>query len=236
MQPCDALFLGPHPDDVEIAAGGTVLRLVAAGRRVAVVDVTGGEMGSRGTPADRAREAADAARALGIAERHNLGLPDTGVTDGDAAVQQLVAVLRAARPQLLFAPTVQDVHPDHSATARLAQKAWFLAGLGRYAPAAGGDTPFRPRLLVQYPGNVPVEPTFVVDISACRQQKDAVIRCYRSQLVRPDDRAHLVQARDICERARVRDEFFGARIGVAAAEPFVIDGPLPVADPTLLFA
>lgn len=232
MDRCAALFLGPHPDDVEIAAGGTILRLCAAGRRVVVVDVTGGEMGSRGTPEQRAREAAAAAAAMGVVDRRNLGLQDTRVSVDEGAVLALVGMLRAARPELLFAPIERDVHPDHSAVAQLAARAHFFSGLVRFAPDLGA--PFRPRLLVRYPGNVPVEPSFVVDISAHAEQKAKVIGCYRSQLVAKDDGSHMVQGLDLVERARVRDRFYGARIGAPAAEPFVLDGPLPLLDPTVL--
>lgn len=227
MQACDALFLGPHPDDIEIAASGTILRLVAAGLRVAILDATAGEKASRGTGAERAAEAAAAARALGVAERHNLGLPDTGVVADDAAVRLLVAELRGARPRLLFAPAERDVHPDHTAVAQIAGRAVFLAGLRNYAPELGGA--HRPRLCVRYAGNVPHEPTFAVDISDLAERKAAVLRCYGSQLA-PPDRTHLVQGLDVLERAQVRDRFYGARIGCAAAEPFLLDGPLPLRD------
>jgi len=226
MRPCDALFLGPHPDDVEIAAAGTMLRLGAAGHRVAIVDATRGEKGSRGTPADRDREAAAAAQALGV-ERHCLGLPDTQVQVDEASVRALVALLRSGTPRLLFAPVDRDVHPDHVAVAQLAARAFFLAGLRNYAPDLGA--PHRPRLFARYAGNVPVEPSFVVDVSDLVERKAAVVRCYASQLA-PPDRSHLVQALDVLERAQVRDRFYGARVGCAAAEPFVLDGPVPLRD------
>ncbi len=231
MQPCSALFLGPHPDDVEIAAGGTVLRLIAAGKSVAIVDVTRGEMGSRGSAGERAREAAAAAAALGVQQRHNLELPDTGVAVDDASIRAVVAVLRQTTPQLLFAPHEHDVHPDHTAVARIAARAWFLAGLVRFAPDLGA--PHRPRLFARYPGNLPVEPTFVVDIADVVARKAEVIRCYASQLAMgagAAQRSHLVQGLDVLERAETRDRFYGARVGSRAAEPFVLDGPLPIRD------
>ncbi len=231
----DALFFGPHPDDVEIAASGTILRLKQGGRSAAIVDLTDGGMGSRGTAADRAQEAAAASAMLEVTERVCLGLPDTGLHADDSAVALAVAEVRRLQPRLLFAPHERDVHPDHSAAAQIAAKAWFLAGLVRYRPDLGA--PHRPRLLIRYPGNVPVEPTFVVDISEQLAAKDAVIGCYQSQLKgsAPAGRSHFVQGLDIRERAQVRDRFWGARIGCAAAEPFVVDGPLPIADLGALF-
>lgn len=227
MRACDALFFGPHPDDVEIAASGTVLRLRQAGLSVSIVDATRGEKGSRGTPADRLREAGAAAKELDVQERHNLGLPDTQVTVDDASVRLFVEVLRSARPRLLFSPLEHDVHPDHTTAAQIAARAFFFAGLVNFAPELGA--PHRPRLFARYPGNVPQDPTFVVDIADQAEQKAKVIRCYASQL-QPTQRGHLIQGLDVLERAQARDRFYGARIGTAAAEPFVLDGPFPVRD------
>jgi bacillithiol biosynthesis deacetylase BshB1 len=198
-----------------------------------LIDVTRGEGGSRGSAAERAAEAAAAARLLGLCERGNLGLRDTGVEAGDGNADLLVRALRSARPRLLLAPHPHDVHPDHVAVAALAARAYFLAGLVRHAPELGA--PFRPALLLRYPSNQPVEPSIAVDISRVAAQKADVLRCYRSQ-IDPPDRSHLVQGLDVLERAEVRDRFFGARIGAAAAEPFWHDGPLPVRDAALLLA
>jgi len=227
MPNCEVMAIGPHPDDIEIAAAGTLLLLQKAGHHVALVDCTRGEKGSRGTVADRDAEAAAAAQQLGATMRVNLGLPDTGVRVDDAATNALVGLLRSVRPNLLLAPHAHDVHPDHTAGAELAARAYFLAGLPNYEPQLGA--PHRPRLFLRYPGNRPVPPTLVVDISAVQAQKAGVVRCYRSQLA-PPDRSHLVLGLDVHERAEVRDRFHGAAIGVAAAEPFWHDGPLPVRD------
>ncbi|MFO1076570.1 MAG: bacillithiol biosynthesis deacetylase BshB1 [Planctomycetota bacterium] len=223
LRPCDVLAFGPHPDDVEIAAAGSLLLLGRAGLTASVVDFTHGEKGSRGTAAERAQEAAAAARALGLQERHNLGLPDTGITVDEPTTDLLVAAIRAARPRLLLGPCDRDVHPDHVAAARVLDRAFFLAGLKNHAPHLGAA--FRPRTFLRYPGNQPVEPAIAVDISAVVADKAAVVRCYASQLT-PPDRAHLIQGLDVLERAEVRDRFYGARLGVRAAESFVHDGPL----------
>lgn len=225
LGPCEVLAIGPHPDDVEIATAGTLLLLLQAGHRLAVVDCTRGEKGSRGTVAEREAEARAASERLGLTTRVNLGLPDTGVRVDDHATDALVAALRTVRPQLLLAPHELDVHPDHTAVAQLAGRAMFLAGLRNYAPQLGA--PHRPRVLLRYPGNRPVPPTLVVDITAVADQKAEVVRCFRSQL-NPPDRSHLTLGLDVSERADVRDRFHGASIGVRAGEPFVHDGPLPV--------
>ncbi|MFN9703456.1 MAG: PIG-L family deacetylase, partial [Planctomycetota bacterium] len=150
--PCDVLAIGPHPDDVEIALAGTLLRLRDAGKRIGIVDCTRGEKGSRGTAAERAGEAAAAAQLLGCAFRGNLGLPDGGVREGDdAGCDALVAALRAARPALLFAPLADDVHPDHVAADGLDGPASFNPGIKNPQPQPGAT--LRPRLQQRSPGN-----------------------------------------------------------------------------------
>lgn len=231
LVPCEVLALGPHPDDLEIGVGGTLLLLGGGGHRLALVDCTRGEKGSRGTVADRDAEAAAAAERLGATLRHNLGMPDTGVRVDDASTNALVRVLRTVRPALLLAPHAHDVHPDHTAAAQLIERACFVSGLRNYEPALGA--PHRPRLFLRYAGNQHVEPTVCVDITSVRDKKIEVVRCYRSQL-NPPDRSHLTLGLDVLERADVRDRFHGARIGVAAAEPLWHDGPLPVREMKLL--
>lgn len=135
----DALFLSPHPDDVELFCGGTVARLVEAGSEVAIVDLTRGEMSSNGTVEERREASLRAAEILGVKEeREVLGFPDGGVKEHDAQqLKVLVELLRVRRPQLLFAPYGVDRHPDHVAAGALARRAIFFAGLSRFA--AGGS-------------------------------------------------------------------------------------------------
>lgn len=223
LQPCDVLAIGPHPDDVEIAAAGTLLLLGQAGHAVSIVDCTRGEMGSAGSVEQRDAEAAAAATALGLRQRLNLGLPDANLHADDGTTDLLVGVIRAARPRLLFAPLAIDPHPDHVAAADATTRAFFLAGLKKHRPERGEA--FRPTTLLRYPLNRPVEPTIAIDISAVADQKAAVVRCYGSQIA-PPDRSHLLQGVDLLERTEIRDRFHGARIGVRAAEPFCHDGPL----------
>lgn len=223
---CDVLAFGPHPDDVEIACGGSLLLLKRAGQSIAVVDCTRGEMGSRGTAADRDAEAKAAATALNLDARGNLALPDTRVRDDDSSTDLVVAAIRAVRPRLIFAPHERDVHPDHTNTARLVGRAHFLAGLRNYQPQLGA--PHRAATLLRYLGNQWVEPTLVVDITEVTEQKLAAVRCYRSQLG-PGDRGHLVQGLDLLDRTVVRQRAMGAMIAAAAGEGFCHEGPLRVA-------
>lgn len=234
----DALVVSAHPDDAEISLGGTMLKLVAAGAKVGVLDLTHGEMGTRGTRADRERESAAATRTLGLAWRGNLGLPDARVDPSLEAREELARILREHSPRLVFAQHTSDLHPDHSACGRLAREAWYLSGLSRLAGEQGGPPARRPRVLFHYMGHVPFEPTLVVDVSEFWEAKEAVIGCYASQLAPRDagDKGeHLLFGADILERARIKGRYFGERIGAHFGEPLLHAGPLPVRDVLRLF-
>ena len=224
-QPVDVLVLAVHPDDAELGCWGTMLRQTDAGRRVAVVDATRGEAGSRGTPENRADEAARATSLLGLCARENLGLPDTGVAVTEDAVRAVVRALRRFRPRVLLTHAKPDVHPDHVAVADLVTRAFFLSGLTRF-DAEHGLAPHRPRLVARFLGNDAVPAGFCVDITAVRERKRSVIACFASQIPGPgEERTHFVRALDPIERVEARDRWFGMQSGVAAAEPFALDGP-----------
>ena len=225
MKPCDLLFLGAHPDDVEISCAGTILRAVAQGLKVSIADATAGEKGTRGTREQRAAEAAAAAQKLGLAERLCLGLPDTQLAVDERSLAALVGAIRSTRCRVLVSPVSRDAHPDHVALGQLAEKACFLAGLRNHAPELGA--PHRPRVHLRYLGNQPVEPSIAIDISELAAAKVEVVRCYASQLS-PPEKGHLLQGLDVLDRAIVRDRFHGSRIGAAAAEVFFHDGPIAI--------
>jgi bacillithiol biosynthesis deacetylase BshB1 len=226
----DVVVLAPHPDDAEMSCGGTILRLVAAGRRVAIVDATRGENASRGSPEVRRAECDAATAVLGVEVRLNLELPDAGVRDDDRALAAVVGALRSLRPRLLLAPADRDLHPDHEATGRLARRAWFHAGLAKVLPHLG--PPHRPALLLHYPLHDEIEPTFCVDISAVAARKLQAVRCYATQYGGAE-RSHLARL-DLLQRAEARDRFYGAQIGRPAAEPFRADSAVDVAALELL--
>lgn len=179
--PLDLLAIAPHRDDAELTCGGTLIKAVDAGKRVGILDLTQGEMGTRGSAELRAAEAAAAAAVLGIAVRENLALPDAGIQNDDEARARLVQRIRALAPRIVIAPAPRGRHPDHRRTTELVRDACFLAGLAKYAP---GDHPaFRPfKLLhvITYREDA-VKPTFVVDISDQFARKLESIRCYGSQ-------------------------------------------------------
>lgn len=231
----DLLAIGPHPDDVELFCGGTVIQAAARGHRVGVLDLTRGELASNGTPELRAEEAAASAQLMGLLVRENLGLPDGGLSPGHdpGQVQEVAGALRRLRPALVLCPWTEARHPDHAAAGHLVTKAVFFAGLARVET---GDPPFRPRQVLYYPARKAFSPTVVVDISAVRAKKAAAIACYASQLRRaPGAPETLVNTPLSVQALEARDRYFGGLIGVAAGEGFRGAGPVGLVDPVQHF-
>jgi bacillithiol biosynthesis deacetylase BshB1 len=226
----DALIIAAHPDDAEISVGGTILRMVGAGKRVGVLDLTRGEMGTRGTREERDTETANATELLGLTWRSCLNLPDARVVADLGTREALAGILRQTSPDLVIAHHTEDLHPDHAAAGRLAREAWYLSGLKRLE-IDGVDAPAnRPRRLVHFQGHVAFEPTWVVDISPVWERKVEVIRCYASQLNPADDKdrgEHLLFGADIVARAESKARYWGERIGAGFGEPLLHVGPLP---------
>ena len=232
----DCLVIAAHPDDAEIAVGGTLLKLAQAGKQIGVVDVTRGELGTRGTPEDRAREAAAASELLGLAVRHNLDAGDGRVEATTVLRERLAAIIREHAPELVLCHHTDDLHPDHAASGQLARDAWYLAGLGRLAEEAGGAPAHRPKRIYEFPGHVPFDPTFVVDIEPVWEQKVALVQAYASQLAprdASDEGAHFLFGADIIQRMETKARFFGERAGLKFGEPLLHKGPLPAFDPLL---
>ena len=232
----DALVIAAHPDDAEIALGGTLLRLKAMGKRIGICDLTRGEMGTRGTAEDRDRETAAANAVLDLDVRENLGLPDGRVEVTVDARERLARVLRELRPDVVFAHHVEDLHPDHAACGKLAREAWYLAGLKRLAELDGGPAARRPPRLFHFLGHLPAEPSLVVNIDDQWARKAELIRCYASQIApeSPEDRGeHFLFGADILGRAETKARYWGERIGVRYGEPLWHQGPLSILDPLL---
>jgi N-acetylglucosamine malate deacetylase 1 len=176
----DLLAIAPHRDDAELTCGGTLLVAKHQGYRTGIIDLTRGEMGTRGSAELRAAEAESAAQVLGLTARENLSLPDAGITNTPETRLALARLIKALRPSVVIAPALNGRHPDHRTAAQLVRDACFIAGLAKADP----DTPpHRPRKIIHaitYREDHE-KPTFVVDISAVFEEKLAAIKCYGSQ-------------------------------------------------------
>jgi bacillithiol biosynthesis deacetylase BshB1 len=221
----DLLVFGPHPDDLEIGMAGTVARHAADGRSVGLCDLTAGELGSNGTPEERLREAARAGAILGAAWRENLGWPDGGIDASPDRVRALVDLLRRHRPRAIAVPYWQDRHPDHVAASEVLTTAAFRSGLRRYD--APGE-PWRPDWICYYFINDSAPPSFVIDVSRHYARKREALACHQSQFAPsgPGATPTRLTADTFRQLIESRDAQFGAQIGVAFAEGFIVREPV----------
>jgi bacillithiol biosynthesis deacetylase BshB1 len=226
----DLVCFSPHPDDAELSCGGWLALAGTRGQKAGIVDLSAGELATNGTPAVRAAEAAESTHRLGLAHRENLGLPDGGLAPDDAQIRAVVEVLRRLTPTLALAPWTEARHPDHAAAGVLLKRATFLAGLAKFAPELGA--PYRPRLL-HYPQRHEVRPDFVVDISSVVDTKRSAIAAHVSQF--GPGAATLVNQPVGHGAWEVRDRYWGASIGVAFGEPYLLGTPVPLSDPLAHF-
>ena len=231
----DALAVFSHPDDAELTVAGTLLKLKHLGYRTGVLDLTRGEMGTRGTPEEREQEAQAAARVMGLDVRLNLNQPDGHVMVTDEARTALVRVLRAHQPRVLFTSHWDDPHPDHAATARLVREAARLASMRRYDEKHGQAAVRVPTIAHAVYSRL-VAPSFIVDISDHIEDKLRAIRAHRSQFYDPDSTAPVtrISEKGFLQQLEHRWRYVGSLIGVAAGEAFYVREALNVDDPVAL--
>lgn len=215
----DVLAIAAHRDDVEQTCGGTLLRSAARGLRTAILDLTQGEAGTRGTAADREREADEAARLLGVTWRKALDLPDGAIANSYENRLKIVRVLREVRPRVVILPYWQARHPDHAMVASLGYEACFLSGLAKIDT---GTAPHRPFKIVYASLYADVRPSFVVDITPFIEQRHAALMAYKSQYANQQQGSGLfVPEEEIRERTFAEARHYGLLAGVTYGEPFV---------------
>jgi bacillithiol biosynthesis deacetylase BshB1 len=215
----DVLAIAAHRDDVEQTCGGTLLRSASRGLRTAILDLTQGEAGTRGTAGDRAREAADAAGILGVQWRQALDLPDGAIANTLDNRLKIVRVLRQLRPRVVILPYWQARHPDHAIVASLGYEACFLSGLSKVET---GAPPHRPFKIVYASLYADVRPSFIVDITPFIEQRHASLMAYKSQYANQPAGSGLFVAEDeIRERTFAEARHYGLLAGVRYGEPFV---------------
>lgn len=227
--PIQILAFGAHPDDVELYAGGTLAKLAAQGYSTGIIDLTRGELGSRGTPAIRAREAASAARILGVKVRENLDLPDGFVRPDARSRLKVIRALRKHRPPLVLVHHWDDRHPDHCHTSRLVTEACHHAGLAKIDTR---QERFRPSVILYYMLPAHSVPTLVVDVTDFAAKRRAAIGAYRSQLFDPASRepATYLSRPDFLAHVESLHSFYGTLIGRDKGEGFWMRGVPEVPD------
>jgi bacillithiol biosynthesis deacetylase BshB1 len=231
----DVLAVFSHPDDAELSVSGTLLKLKSQGYRTGVLDMTRGEMGTRGTPETREQEAAEAARILKLDLRLNLGQPDGHIWPTEAARTAVVRVLRSHAPKVLLTTHWDDPHPDHANTCHIVREAARLATMARY-DEDGQQKAVRMPALMHSLFSRRVVPSFIVDVSEFVAEKMAAIRAHASQFYQAESSEPATRISDpaFLDEIESRMRYFGSLIGVKAGEPFYVREALNVDDPVEL--
>ena len=225
----DILVLAAHPDDAELACSGTILAHVAMGRKVGVVDLTRGELGTRGTPEIRAKEAAAASKILGLETRDNLCLADGFFQNNEKTLMEIIKAIRKYQPEIVLANAATDRHPDHTMGGAVATRACFLAGLRKIDT---GQEPWRPRNVYHYIQDRMLAPDFVVDITPYWEKKIESIKPYKTQFFDPNSKEPVtyISTPEFLQYIEARALEFGHAIGVKYGEGFTKEKQLGVKD------
>ena len=231
-KPLDILAIAAHPDDVEQTCGGTLIRMAGQGYRTGVLDLTAGDMGSRGTPEIRLQESEAAAGAMRLAWRGNLRLPDARLENTISVRMSLAVEIRNLRPRVVIVPYWEARHPDHYRACEIAVEACFLAGLKKLSE---DSPPHRPNKILYSSLYANVTPSFVVDISDQFESRMAALFCYESQYGKSAEASELFpDSQEIRDRLGSIARFYGNLIGVKYGEPFVVKEMLRVDDITTM--
>lgn len=232
--PFHILAIAAHPDDVELSCGGIIAQATSAGKRVAVVECTRGEMGSRGTPELRRTEAIEAAKILSLTERWNLGLPDSNIADTNKNALSVIAAIRHFQPNILLFPAAFDRHLDHEDAHKLVRRAVFQSGMAKIQTEVFGQPQqmHRPKRLLNYMQTYEVEPHFYVDITGHFETKMRSIFAHASQVyvpgqaATPNEPQTYISSPAFMNLVESRARHFGGRIGVEFAEALLSVEPL----------
>ena len=231
----DIIAFGAHPDDVELSCGGTIYKEIQNGKTVGIIDMTKGELGTRGSVAIRKKEAAHAAELLGVSFRENLNFSDGFIMNDKAHQLKVIKIIRQYRPEIVLCNAVDDRHTDHGKASKLVSDACFLSGLGKLETHSDGSTdfqePWRPKSIYHYIQWKTLQPDFVVDISAQIDQKMAAVLAYSSQFYDPNSQAAEtpISSKNFIESIRYRAADIGRLVGVDFAEGFNVER-LPAID------
>jgi N-acetylglucosamine malate deacetylase 1 len=230
----DILVFAAHPDDAELGAYGTILSHIAAGRKVGIIDLTRGELGTRGSAEIRDKEAKAASYVLGISIRENLGFEDGLFEDDKLNNLALISVIRKYQPEIVLTNAVEDRHPDHGNASKLVSRACFLSGLIKIDTLLEGvkQKEWRPKAVYHYIQDRYIKPDFVIDITPFWSKKIEAIRAYQSQFFNPDSREPetYISKEDFFAFVEARAREMGHSIGVSYGEGFTKEKQLGVKD------
>ena len=223
----DVLAFGAHPDDVELGCGGTIVKLVSEGKSVAIVDLTQGELGTRGTEETRKTEAEEAAKILGVSARDNLKMKDGFLHHSEAYQLQIVQAIRKYRPEIVLANAIDDRHPDHAKAAKLVSDACFLSGLRKIETLDAGNSQevWRPKQIYHYIQWKHISPDFAIDISPFMEKKIEACLAYKTQFYNPELNEPItpIATKDFLESLTYRAQDLGRLSGVTFAEGFTTE-------------
>jgi len=228
----DILAFGVHPDDIELGCAGTILAAIAEGKKVGIIDLTQGELGTRGTAETRKVEAANAAKVLGVSIRENLKMADGFFQNDEQHQRKVVEAIRRYQPDVILCNAPEDRHPDHGRSAKLVSDAAFLSGLRKIVTNDEGkmQDAWKPSYVFHYIQDRFIQPSFVIDISAYHEKKLESILCYTTQFNSPDtnEPQTYISSPQFLETVKARAMMLGKRIGVTYAEGFISEKVLGV--------
>lgn len=221
----DILAFGAHPDDVELGAGATVAKMVATGKKVGIIDLTRGELGTRGTAETRDTEAADAAKILGVEVRENLSFRDGFFTDDESHQLEIIKMIRKYRPEIVLCNAVEDRHIDHGKGSEVVEKACFLSGLKKIET---GQEAWRPKHIFHYIQWYPLKPDFILDVSGFLETKKQACFAYKTQFHDPENKEPdtPISSKLFQDSIENRAKDLGMLIGTEAGEGFMLKGYL----------
>ena len=223
----DILAIGAHPDDVELGCGGTIAKMISEGKTVAIIDLTKGELGTRGTDKTRKQEAADAAKILGISARENLEMKDGFLQNWEEYQMRIVKMIRKYQPEIVLANATDDRHPDHAKAAKLVSDACFLSGLKKIETALDGKNQefWRPKHVFHFIQWKEIEPDFVIDISDFMEKKIEACMAYKTQFYNPESKEPVtpIATKDFLESLTYRAQNLGRLSGCTYAEGFTAE-------------
>jgi len=220
----DVLAFSAHPDDAELSMGGTIAKLTGGGVKVGIVDLSRGELGTRGSAEIRLKEANKAAQILKVAVRENLGFKDGGLKFCDEYLKTIITYIRKYTPKIIFAPYIYDRHPDHEGTSRLVKEAFFFSGLTKITTQDNGEVQraYRPQKLFYYMQSYEGKSSFIIDISSTFETKMEAVKAYATQFYNPESKEPdtFISSLNFLKYLEARARNSGFKIGKTYGEPF----------------